>query len=216
LAAVRRSYTHGSLDVDELTASERTDPLQALDRWIAEARTTGELEPTAMVLSTLGRASDGQLTPDSRVVLCKGLDHGVLLYTNSQSAKGRQLAAHPVASLVFHWASLERQLRVRGTVEVVDDATADAYFDSRPRGSQIGAWASDQTQPAAGPAQIEAAAAAARARFTQGPVPRPPQWGGYRVVPEQLELWQGRPDRLHDRLLATRVGDAWTWQRLQP
>ena len=216
LQGVRRNYERHALDLESLTNAERSNPIEALARWLADARAVGEPEPTAMVLSTLDQSSDGHVTPDARVVLCKGLDHGVILYTNTMSAKGQQLTATPVASLTFHWALLERQVRVRGTVEVVADAVADAYFAGRPRGSQVGAWASAQSRPTDGRDQIEEAAAAAAVRFAEGPVPRPPHWGGFRVVPQQIELWQGRPDRLHDRLVATRSADGWTWQRLQP
>lgn len=212
LAGVRRSYEQSSLDRAGLSPAERADPLVVVRRWLDEAVEAGrDPEPTAMTLATVG---DG--APDARVVLCKGIDDGVVFYTNHDSAKGRQLAARPVAAAVFLWSALERQLRLRGVVSRVDDATADRYFASRPRQSQLGAWASSQSQPITDRATLDARAEEVRRRFDGQQVPRPPGWGGYRLVPDEVELWQGRPSRLHDRLLAERTPDGWSWRRLQP
>ncbi len=230
LALVRRTYQRAALDVTTLHEGERADPLLAVRRWIGEALDAGtEPEPTAMTLATVEARSDGPVedagaagaVPDARVVLCKGIDHGLLFYTSRASAKAAQLAATPAAAAVFLWMALERQVRVRGTVEVVDDATSDAYFATRPRGSQLGAWTSQQSQPVADRAVLEARVEQVAARFDGEEVPRPPHWGGYRLVPAAVELWQGRPDRLHDRLRWRRSdgdgdGDGWTVERLQP
>lgn len=217
LADVRRPYGRAALDRTSLAEGEVADPLRAVRRWVAEAvAADGELEPTAMTLSTVERGPAGPL-PDARVMLCKGIDHGLVFFTSRASAKGVQLAATPVAAATFLWTSLERQLRVRGTVEAVDDATSDAYFASRPRGSRIGAWTSEQSQPVADRAALEARVAEVAARFHGQEVPRPPHWGGYRLLPEVVELWQGRPDRLHDRLRWRRTDtDRWHLERLQP
>jgi pyridoxamine 5'-phosphate oxidase len=218
LDGVRRSYERGSLDLGDLSEAERADPLAALRRWLDEAVDDGrDPEPTAMVLATVTTGPDGVgLGSDARVVLCKGVDDGVTFFSNRGSAKGRQLAAHARAAVVFHWAALERQVRVRGVVSPVADAESDAYFATRPRESRIGAWASSQSAPIGSRAALEQQAAAAAARHADGNVPRPERWGGYRLVPDELELWQGRPGRLHDRLLATRADDGWDWVRLQP
>ena len=217
LADVRRPYERGALSRSTLAAGERTDPLRAVRRWLDDAVASGaEVEPTAMTVATVVAGDDGPV-PDARIVLCKGVDTGLVFYTSRSSAKGQQLAATPRAAAVLLWAALERQVRVRGRVEQVDDATSDAYFASRPRGSRIGAWTSDQSQPIADRDALEARAAEVAARFDgEAAVPRPPDWGGYRLVPDSIELWQGRPDRLHDRLRWDRTADGWTLQRLQP
>lgn len=216
LARVRRNYERADLHLDGLGDDERGDPLLVVGRWLDEAVAAGsEVEPTAMTLATTEQGPDGP-RPDARVVLCKGIDRGLVFYTNQSSAKGTQLAAAPVAAAVFLWASLERQVRARGAVEVVDDATSDAYFASRPRGSQLGAWTSDQSRPVPDRATLDRRAREAAARFDGQEVPRPPDWGGYRLVPTEVELWQGRPDRLHDRLRFTRDDDVWDATRLQP
>lgn len=216
LAHVRRPYRRAALDVATLEDGERDDPLVAVRRWLEEAvATAGEVEPTAMTLSTVEDGPAGPL-PDARVVLCKGVDHGLVLHTSRASAKGHQLARRPVAAATFLWPTLERQVRVRGHVEVLDDATSDAYFATRPRGSQLGAWASDQSAPIVDRATLEARAEQVAERFDGQEVARPSHWGGYRLVPEVVELWQGRPDRLHDRLRWRRSGERWTLERLQP
>lgn len=209
LGHVRRAYRADALDLSDLSDAERDDPLRVVARWLAEAVARPDaLEPTAMVLATAG--------PDARVVLCKGVDDGLVFFTNRSSAKGRQLAQDPRAAAVLHWPLLERQVRVRGEVQLLADDASDAYFASRPRGSQLGAWASDQSAPTVDRAALETQAAEVAARFADTAVPRPPGWGGHRLVPHEVELWQGRPDRLHDRLLAVRSDTTWRWQRLQP
>ena len=205
----RQDYRAGSLAPEDVADA----PLRVARRWLDEAAAAELAEPTAVTLATV--AEDG--TPDARVVLLRGLDDdGLVWFTNRRSAKGRQLAATPAAAVVAYWPALERQIRFRGPVELLDDAASDAYFDARPRGSQLGAWASDQSQPVSDRAVLEAQVEAAAARFGDAVVPRPPHWGGYRMAPTEVELWQGRPSRLHDRVLCTRQGEQWTVQRLQP
>lgn len=216
LADVRRGYRRGALERADLPPDHLADPLAAVRAWVDEAVTEdNEVEPTAMTLATIGEDRAGPL-PDARVVLCKGIDHGLVFYTSRGSAKGQQLAASPVAAAVFLWATMERQVRVRGRVEVVDDATSDAYFASRPRESQVGAWASSQSDVVEDRDALDAQRAAIETRFAGRDVPRPSTWGGYRLVPDEVELWQGRPGRLHDRLRWQRHGDGWVVDRLQP
>jgi pyridoxamine 5'-phosphate oxidase len=216
LAAIRRRYDRGRLQREDLGAAELAAPVLAVRRWLAEAVEDGrEAEPTAMVLATVDTSVEPSRA-DARVVLCKGVDDGVVFYSNRTSAKGRQLEGAPDAAVVFRWAALERQVRCRGPVTRLADERSDEYFATRPRGSQIGAWASSQSAPVADRAALDDQAAAAADRFDGREVPRPPAWGGYRLVPREVELWQGRPDRLHDRLLAVRTDDGWTWTRLQP
>jgi pyridoxamine 5'-phosphate oxidase len=165
-----------------------------------------------MTLATV--TPDG--TPDARIVLLKGLERGgFAFYTNYASRKARELQARPVACLVFQWSELERQVRIEGTVDKVSAEESDAYFASRPLGARLSAWASEQSASVTSRAVLEAAMAAARARFGDAP-PRPPQWGGYRVIPGRIEFWQGRADRLHDRLLYTRGAAGWKIERLAP
>jgi len=205
----RQEYEAGSLDPEDLAEG----PLPTARRWLDEAVAAGLPEPTAVTLATV----DEHGVPDARVVLLRGFDDaGLVWFTNRRSAKGRQLAATPQAALVAYWPALERQIRFRGPVAVLDDADSDAYFASRPRGSQLGAWASQQSEPVADRPTLEAQVAAVEDRFADGEVPRPPHWGGYRLTPEVVELWQGRPSRLHDRLRCTRDGGGWRLERLQP
>jgi pyridoxamine 5'-phosphate oxidase len=216
LADERRSYERGRLDAADLSPQQRADPLVVLAGWIDEARDAGALEPTAMVLSTVDEHG-----PDARVVLCKGLDHGVVWFTNHTSAKGRQLSGDGRAAVTFHWESLERQVRVRGRATRLTPDEDDAYFATRPRTSQLGAWASGtQSAPVDDRTTLEAELAAVAARFKGGTVPRPDHWGGWRLEPTAVELWQGRPGRLHDRLRFTRDpvdrDGAWTLVRLRP
>ena len=217
LALVRRTYERAALDVETLHQGERAAPLQAVRRWIGEALDAGtEVEPTAMTVATVEQGPGGPL-PDARAMLCKGIDHGLVFYTSRASAKGAQLATAPAAAAVFLWMTLERQVRVRGRVEALDDGTSDAYFATRPRGSQLSAWVSEQSRPIADRAALEDRVAEVAARFEGEDVPRPTHWGGYRLVPEQVELWQGRPDRLHDRLRWVRTDtEQWVLERLQP
>ena len=180
---------------------------QAVDRAVLP-------EPTAFALGTVG--DDGQ--PSVRIVLLKGVDDdGFVFYTNFQGRKGRELLAHPRAALCFHWQQLEEQVRVEGEAVPVSDAEADAYFASRPRGSQLGAWASQQSRPIHPEGELERRLAEVERRFADGPVPRPPHWGGFRLVPSAIEFWEGRPNRLHDREAFTRGADgAWHARRLSP
>lgn len=172
-----------------------------------------EIEPTAMCLSTLNEHGG----VSSRMVLLKDWDEGgFVFYTNLESDKGRQLAANPAASLVFHWKSLEQQVRVEGRAEAVADEEADAYFASRGRGSQLGAWASDQSRPMSGRTELLKRVASVEARHLGRPVPRPPHWSGFRVVPRMIEFWYGRASRLHDRYRFTLEDSGWTRSRLFP
>ena len=189
------------------------DPFTLFEAWFAEARASEPNDPDAMALATV----DGRGRPSVRIVLLKGHGpSGFIFYTNDDSRKGRELAEHPDAALLFHWKSLRRQVRIDGAVERVDGATADAYFASRSRDSQLGAWASDQSQPLASREVFMAQFDDMAARFDGRQVPRPPHWGGYRVVPQQMEFWQDGAHRLHERRLFTRDGDGWTESLLYP
>jgi pyridoxamine 5'-phosphate oxidase len=190
------------------------DPIAQFATWLRDAESGGLPDPNAMVLGTI--EPDGR--PSSRTVLLKGLDDGLFaFYTNRESHKGSALAHDARVSLLFPWYGLHRQVRVEGTVALAPDELSDAYWASRPRGSQIGAWASAQSEPVATRADLDARDAAAEARFDGvDPIPRPPHWGGYRVSPASLEFWQGRRSRLHDRFLYERGGAGWNVTRLQP
>lgn len=195
------------------TIWRREEPIGLFIDWLAEARAHELNDPNAMTLAT----ADAEGAPDARMVLLKDVDaRGFTFYSNRESAKGRHLEIRPAAALVFHWKSLRRQVRVRGAVEPVDTAEADAYFASRARESRIGAWASDQSRPIADRAALEAAVARETARFEGREPTRPDRWTGWRLIPASMEFWRDRPFRLHDRLLFTRQDDAWTTQRLQP
>lgn len=211
LAAIRKDYARAGLSEADLDAS----PVVQLEKWLAEAIAAGHPEPTAMTLATVNADGD----PSSRVVLLKGIDAGLVFYTNYESAKGRDLAAHPRAAVNLFWMLLERQVRVTGVVKKTTEAESKAYFDSRPYGSRIGAWASAQSEVIASREALEAKEAELRARYPEGTaVPLPPFWGGYRLVPDRVEFWQGRPSRLHDRLRYTRIDAAagWRIERLSP
>ena len=208
LAALRKSYERAELD--ETRSAE--DPLQQFERWLTEAIDAKVPEPNAMTLATVA----GDLRPSTRIVLIKGYDaRGIVWFTNYQSRKGQELAGNPFAALQFHWVELERVVRIEGRVEKVSAQESDAYFASRPLDSRIGAWASPQSQVISGRGVLVANAARYGAQFLLSP-PRPPHWGGYRLVPEQWQFWQGRKSRLHDRLRYRKDGEAWVRERLAP
>jgi len=189
------------------------DPFALFDAWYAEARQSEINDSNAMALATADAA--GQ--PSSRMVLLKGHDQrGFVFYTNRESRKAGELAENAKAALLFHWKSLRRQIRIEGAVTLASDAESDAYFASRSRDSQLGAWASDQSRPLDARATFEARFAEMEARFADGDVPRPPHWGGYRVVPARIEFWQDRAHRLHERRLFVRDGDGWMEGLLYP
>ena len=190
------------------------DPWRQLEAWLADARASSLREPSAMALATV--SADGE--PSVRMVLLRGVaEDGLRFYTNYASRKGSDLAADPRAAAVIYWDPLERQVRIAGRVERLSTAESLAYFSSRARGSRIAAWASDQSRPVADRHALEAAYAAADARFPGEDVPLPPEWGGYRLVPDSYEFWRGRPNRLHDRMCYTRQADgSWSTERLSP
>lgn len=189
------------------------DPIEMFSQWLAEAEEAETVDANAMTLATA--TPDG--VPSARMVLLKGADQaGFTFYTNLGSDKALELDANPVAALCFHWKSLQRQVRVSGPVEKVDDAEADAYFASRPRASRIGAWASKQSQPLENRFELEKRVAEYTAKFHVGDIPRPEFWSGYRVVPESIEFWSNRAFRLHERLVFKRSGDGWTMKTIFP
>lgn len=195
--------------------TDRDEPLGLFAEWLSEAEASEPNDPNAMSLATVD--ADGM--PNVRMVLLKGVDErGFVFYTNFESAKGRELLAHPKAAVCFHWKSLRRQVRVRGPVETVSDAEADAYFASRPREARIGAWASQQSRPLESRFALEKAVARYAARHAIGEVPRPPFWSGFRIVPLTIEFWHDRPFRLHDRIqfLRPEAGAPWVKSRLYP
>jgi len=209
IAALRKSYERAELGED----ASHGDPLDQFAHWLNDAIQAQMPEPTAMTLATV--ASD--LRPSTRVVLLKGYDaRGLVWYTNYDSRKGEELAGNPYAALQFHWVELERVVRIEGVVAKVDEAESDAYFHSRPLDSRIGAWASPQSRVIAGRSVLVASAARYAAQFLLQP-PRPPHWGGYRLVADQWQFWQGRRSRLHDRLRYTPLaGGGWRRERLAP
>ncbi|MEP7329533.1 MAG: pyridoxamine 5'-phosphate oxidase [Betaproteobacteria bacterium] len=209
LADLRTDYKRAVLDEHDVDP----DPGVQFRRWFDAAVAAKVLEPNAMTLATVN--ADGR--PAARIVLLKDADaQGFTFYTNYQSRKGRELAARPAAALLFFWPELERQIRIEGAITCVDGATADTYFASRPRLSRIGAWASPQSEPLPNRAALEAKFADADERFPGETVTRPPHWGGYRLVPDSFEFWQGRRSRLHDRIIFQREGANWRIGRLAP
>ena len=193
--------------------TESPEPFELFAAWLEDATASEPNDPNAVALATV----DPDGLPDVRMVLLKGFDQaGFVFYTNFESAKGRELLANMKAAMCFHWKSLRRQVRVRGTVEQVSDAEADAYYASRPRGSRIGAWASKQSRPLESRFALERAVAEFTARHAIGEIPRPQHWSGFRILPQQIEFWHDRPFRLHDRMQFTRNGGGWEKTRLYP
>jgi pyridoxamine 5'-phosphate oxidase len=210
IANLRKEYNGGKLSEADADA----DPLRQFEKWFGQALAANLPEPNAMTLATA--TPDGQ--PSARVVLLKSFDaSGFTFFTNYESRKGRELTANPRAALLFFWPQMQRQVRIEGTVERISEAESDGYFRSRPLGSRLGAWASAQSEVIASRDVLEQRMRELTQRFADGEVPRPPHWGGYRVCPLTIEFWQGRPDRLHDRLRYQRVlPDGWRLDRLSP
>ena len=209
IAAMRQDYKVGEL----LESSAPPEPWELFSSWFEIARKAKILEPNAMILSTV--MQDGQ--PTSRVVLLKDFDqNGLVFFTNYLSQKGEQLAHNPRASILFWWEPLQRQIRVEGEVVKIDEEDSDAYFQSRPYGSRLGAWISEQSQTIVDRIALEKRQIEFEKKFEDGNVPRPDHWGGYRLAPNKFEFWQGRSNRLHDRLLYQMKQDSWTRVRLAP
>jgi pyridoxamine 5'-phosphate oxidase len=209
LAALRRDYALATLDERDVDP----DPIRQFERWFADAAAARVPEPNAMTLSTASR--DG--VPSARIVLLKGVDaNGFAFYTDYRSRKGAELAENPLAALTFLWKEIERQVRITGSVSRVSTEESEAYFRTRPPGSRLGAWASHQSAVLISREELEARVQDTAARFPDGDIPLPPHWGGFRVAPDEIEFWQGRPSRLHDRLLYRRGERDWEISRLSP
>lgn len=210
IANLRKDYTLQSLDITDVLP----DPVNQFQAWFQQALDSELPEPNAMHLSTVNREGH----PSARIVLLKGIQNRqFVFYSNYESDKGQQMAAHPYVALTFFWAELERQVRVEGPVEQVPPEVSDEYFRSRPRASRIGAWVSPQSHTISDRAELEQRQAELTEKFSNAEVPRPPHWGGFQVKPERVEFWQGRPSRLHDRILYTRQANGnWKTERLAP
>ncbi len=209
LQGLRKEYTRAGLREADLAP----DPIEQFRRWFGEAIAAGLHEPNAMTVAT--STPDGR--PSARVVLLKGFDErGFVFYTNHEGRKGRELEENPYCALVFYWGELERQVRIEGRASRVPGEESDAYYESRPRGSRLGAWASAQSREVGDRATLEEGLRSLEAEYEGRDVPRPPFWGGYRVEPEAVEFWQGRENRLHDRLVYRRAPGGWEVVRLQP
>jgi pyridoxamine 5'-phosphate oxidase len=210
LARMRREYDEPASAF--VGPADHTDPIELFKIWFNDVLASGTVEPNAMVLSTVGPTG-----PSSRTVLLKGVDaRGFSFYTNHDSRKGHELSASPRCSLLFGWYAWHRQVRIEGTAQLLSRPEVEEYFAQRPRGAQLGAWASRQSSVVADRAELEAAFAEAGRRFEGQEIPPPPTWGGYVVLPDVIEFWQGRPNRLHDRAVFTRVADGWHRERLAP
>jgi pyridoxamine 5'-phosphate oxidase len=208
-AKLRREYTRAGLDA----ASMDPDPIVQFEAWFEKVVEANLHEPNAMTLATVS----GEGRPSARTVLLKGYDgRGFVFYTNYEGRKARELEANPACALLFYWGELERQVRVEGRASRLPGRESDAYFASRPRGSRLGAWASEQSWPVRDRSVLEERIRALEAEYEDREIPRPPFWGGYRVEPETIEFWQGRENRLHDRISYRREEGAWRLERLQP
>ena len=209
VASLRRNYQSATLDISDVTS----DPVKQFDIWFKNALESELLEPNAMILSTV--SSEG--VPSARTVLLKGFDGGgFTFFTNYESQKGREIGANPNVSLLFLWLELERQVRINGKAVKLSELESYNYFKSRPADSRIGAWASKQSSTVPGRVYLEMKFAEYKKKFGDTEIPLPPFWGGYRVIPEKIEFWQGRPNRLHDRILYTKTGKDWKIERLSP
>jgi pyridoxamine 5'-phosphate oxidase len=208
-ASLRKEYTRAGLN----EADVAPDPIAQFHRWFEETLAANLHEPNAMIVATATREGH----PSARTVLLKGYDErGFVFYTNYEGRKARELETNPACALLFYWGELERQVRIEGCAGRISDDESDAYFASRPRGSRLGAWASDQSRPVEDRNVLEDRVRSLEAEYEGREIPRPPFWGGYRVEPDAIEFWQGRDNRLHDRLVYRRNGGVWKMQRLQP
>ncbi len=208
IADIRINYTYGELSEADIVA----DPLIQFQTWFDQALAAGVPEPNAMTVASVG--ADGR--PSARMLLLKGVDHGFVFYTNYTSRKASELDEQPFAALVFYWHALHRQVRIEGRIERVAAAESDAYYVSRPIGSQLGAWASNQSQVIPDRIILEQRMAELEQEYANRSILRPPQWGGYRLLPDVIEFWQGRPSRLHDRLRYRLADGVWVLERLAP